>query len=193
MDRARALEKHDPRVLAHKAGLLTIWAPSRLVSAAGHPWCAHRTGRKGLQRVGWRIPFLLSIVLLGVSVWIRLSLSESPAFQKMKAEGKTCKSPLKESFGNRKNLKIVILALLGLTAGQAVVWYTGQFYALFVMTTIANGDNTTANLLIAASLLIGTPFFIFFGGLSDKIDRKPIILAGCLIAASTYFTVFPMP
>ena len=141
---------------------------------------------------GWRIPFLLSIVLLGISVWIRLTLNESPAFQKMKAEGKTSKAPLSESFGEWKNLKIVILALLGLTAGQAVVWYTGQFYALFFMTTIAKVDVTTANLLIAASLLIGTPFFILFGSLSDKIGRKPIIMAGCLIAALTYFTVFPM-
>ncbi len=141
---------------------------------------------------GWRIPFLLSIVLLGISVWIRLSLNESPAFAKMKAEGKTSKSPLSESFGQWKNLKIVILALLGLTAGQAVVWYSGQFYALFFLTTIAKVDNTTANLLIAASLIIGTPFFIFFGALSDKIGRKPIILGGCLIAALTYFTVFPM-
>jgi hypothetical protein len=141
---------------------------------------------------GWRIPFLVSILLLAISVWIRLSLNESPAFQKMKAEGKTSKSPLTESFGEWKNLKIVILALLGLTAGQAVVWYTGQFYALFFMITIAKVDVTTANLLIAASLLIGTPFFILFGTLSDKIGRKPIIMAGCLIAALTYFTVFPM-
>jgi MFS family permease len=141
---------------------------------------------------GWRIPFLLSIVLLGISVWIRLSLSESPAFQKMKSEGKTSKAPLTESFGQWQNLKIVILALLGLTAGQAVVWYTGQFYTLFFMTTIAKVDVTTANLLIAASLLIGTPFFVVFGSLSDRIGRKPIIMAGCLIAALTYFTVFPM-
>ncbi|MCE3273482.1 MAG: putative transporter [Ramlibacter sp.] len=141
---------------------------------------------------GWRIPFLVSILLLAISVWIRLSLNESPAFQKMKAEGKTSKSPLSESFGQWKNLKIVILALLGLTAGQAVVWYTGQFYALFFMITIAKVDVTTANLLIAASLLIGTPFFILFGTLSDKIGRKPIIMAGCLIAALTYFAVFPM-
>lgn len=149
-------------------------------------------GTKEFADWGWRIPFLLSIVLLGISVWIRLSLNESPAFQKMKAEGKTSKAPLAESFGQWKNLKIVILALLGLTAGQAVVWYTGQFYALFFMTTIAKVDVTTANLLIAASLIIGTPFFIVFGTLSDKIGRKPIIMAGCLIAALTYFTVFPM-
>ncbi|WP_048438837.1 MFS transporter [Caenimonas sp. SL110] len=149
-------------------------------------------GEKEFGDWGWRIPFLLSIVLLGISVWIRLSLNESPAFQKMKSEGKTSKSPLTESFGEWKNLKIVILALLGLTAGQAVVWYTGQFYALFFMTTIAKVDITTANLLIAASLLIGTPFFIVFGALSDKIGRKPIIMAGCLIAALTYFTIFPL-
>jgi hypothetical protein len=141
---------------------------------------------------GWRIPFLVSILLLAISVWIRLSLSESPAFQKMKSEGKTSKAPLKESFGEWKNLKIVILALLGLTAGQAVVWYSGQFYALFFITTIAKVDNTTANLFIAASLLIGTPFFVVFGALSDRIGRKPIIMAGCLIAALTYFTVFPL-
>ena len=140
---------------------------------------------------GWRIPFLVSILLLGVSVWIRLSMNESPAFQKMKSEGKTSKAPLTESFGQWKNLKVVILALVGLTAGQAVVWYTGQFYALFFLTTIAKVDATTANLFIAAALVIGTPFFIFFGALSDKVGRKPIIMGGCLIAALTYFTVFP--
>ncbi|MFN5349331.1 MAG: MFS transporter [Polaromonas sp.] len=141
---------------------------------------------------GWRVPFLLSILLLAVSVYIRLSMNESPAFAKMKAEGKTSKAPLSESFGQWKNLKIVILALIGLTAGQAVVWYTGQFYALFFLQSIAKVDPKTANLLIAASLVIGTPFFLFFGSLSDKIGRKPIILGGCLIAALTYFTVFPM-
>ncbi len=141
---------------------------------------------------GWRIPFLLSIFLLGISVYIRLSMNESPAFAKMKAEGKTSKSPLSESFGQWKNLKIVILALVGLTAGQAVVWYSGQFYALFFLTSIAKVDAKTANLLIAASLIIGTPFFIVFGALSDKIGRKVIILGGCLIASLTYFTVFPM-
>ena len=141
---------------------------------------------------GWRVPFLVSILLLGVSVYIRLSMNESPAFTKMKAEGKTSKAPLSESFGQWKNLKIVILALVGLTAGQAVVWYSGQFYALFFLTSIAKVDPKTANLLIAAALVIGTPFFIVFGSLSDKIGRKPIIMAGCLLAAVTYFTVFPM-
>lgn len=139
---------------------------------------------------GWRIPFLVSIFLLAISVWIRLSMNESPAFKKMKEEGKTSKAPLTESFGQWKNLKIVILALVGLTAGQAVVWYTGQFYALFFLTQALKVDPSTANILIAVSLLIGTPFFIVFGTLSDKIGRKPIIMAGCLIAALTYFPLF---
>ena len=149
-------------------------------------------GEQAFGDWGWRIPFLVSILLLGISVWIRLSLSESPAFQKMKAEGKTSKAPLAESFGEWKNLKVVILALVGLTAGQAVVWYTGQFYALFFLTQQLKVDATTANLMIAAALLIGTPFFIVFGTLSDKIGRKPIIMAGCLLAVVTYFPVFKM-
>ena len=139
---------------------------------------------------GWRIPFLVSVFLLAISVWIRLSMNESPAFKKMKEEGKTSKAPLTESFGEWKNLKIVILALVGLTMGQAVVWYTGQFYALFFLTGPLKVDGATANILIAISLLIGTPFFIVFGALSDKIGRKPIIMAGCLIAALTYFPLF---
>ena len=139
---------------------------------------------------GWRIPFIVSIALLGISVWIRLSMNESPAFKKMKEEGKTSKAPLTESFGQWKNLKIVILALVGLTAGQAVVWYTGQFYALFFLTQALKVDGATANIMIAISLIIGTPFFIVFGTLSDKIGRKPIIMAGCLIAALTYFPLF---
>lgn len=139
---------------------------------------------------GWRIPFLVSVFLLGISVWIRLSMSESPAFAKMKAEGKTSKAPLSEAFGQWKNLKIVILALVGLTAGQAVVWYTGQFYALFFLTQTLKVEPATANLLIAASLVIATPFFVIFGTLSDKIGRKMIIMAGCLIAAVTYFPIF---
>ena len=139
---------------------------------------------------GWRVPFILSIALLAVSVYIRLSMNESPAFAKMKAEGKTSKNPLSESFGQWKNLKIVILALIGLTAGQAVVWYSGQFYALFFMTQTLKVDGPTANILVALSLLIGTPFFIVFGSLSDKIGRKPIIMLGCLLAVLTYFHVF---
>jgi MFS family permease len=149
-------------------------------------------GEAAFAEWAWRVPFLVSILLLGVSVWIRLSLSESPAFQKMKAEGKTSKAPLSESFGEWKNLKIVILALIGLTAGQAVVWYSGQFYALFFLTQQLKVDATTANLMIAAALLIGTPFFVVFGTLSDKIGRKPIIMAGCLLAVVTYFPVFKM-
>jgi len=139
---------------------------------------------------GWRIPFLVSVLLLGISVWIRLSMNESPAFAKMKAEGKTSKAPLTESFLKAKNAKIVFLALVGLTMGQAVVWYTGQFYALFFMTQTLKVDLSTANIMVAASLILATPFFIFFGSLSDKIGRKYIILGGCLIAALTYFPIF---
>ncbi len=139
---------------------------------------------------GWRVPFIVSIALLAVSVWIRLSMNESPAFAKMKAEGKTSKAPLSESFGQWKNLKVVILALFGLTAGQAVVWYGGQFYALFFMTQALKVDLATANIYVAISLLIGTPFFIVFGAWSDKIGRKPIIMAGCLLAVLTYFPAF---
>jgi len=141
---------------------------------------------------GWRIPFLLSIFLLAVSVYIRLSMNESPAFTKMKNENKLSKSPLKESFGEWKNLKIVILALLGLVAGQAVVWYTGQFYALFYLTQVLKVDAKTANLMIAGSLVIGTPFFIVFGALSDRIGRKVIIMAGLLLAIITYIPNTPV-
>ena len=139
---------------------------------------------------GWRIPFIVSILLLAISVWIRMTMNESPAFQKMKSEGKTSKAPLAESFGQWKNLKIVLLALFGLVAGQAVVWYSGQFYALFFLTSVLKVDGSTANLLVAASLVIGTPFFVVFGSLSDKIGRKPIILAGMLLAVVTYFPLF---
>ena len=141
---------------------------------------------------GWRIPFLVSVVLLAVSVWIRLRLNESPVFQKMKDEGKSSKAPLTEAFANWSNAKIVILALIGGTMGQGVVWYTGQFYALFFLQSILKVDGYTANLLIAWSLLFGTGFFVVFGALSDKIGRKPIILAGCLIAALTFFPIFRM-
>jgi MFS family permease len=147
-------------------------------------------GEEAFAAWGWRVPFLVSVFLLAVSVWIRLSMNESPAFAKMKAEGKTSKAPLSEAFAKWGNLKIVILALVGLTAGQAVVWYTGQFYSLFFMTQTLKVDGATANLFIAAALVIGTPFFIVFGSLSDKIGRKPIILGGCLIAALTYFPIF---
>ncbi|WP_241288462.1 MFS transporter [Burkholderia stabilis] len=147
-------------------------------------------GEEAFGSWGWRVPFVASILLLAVSVWIRMQLNESPVFLRIKAEGKTSKAPLTEAFGQWKNLKIVILALVGLTAGQAVVWYTGQFYALFFLTQTLKVDGASANILIAIALLIGTPFFLFFGSLSDKIGRKPIILAGCLIAALTYFPLF---
>ena len=139
---------------------------------------------------GWRVPFIVSILLLGISVWIRMSMNESPAFQKMKSEGKTSKAPLSESFGQWKNLKIVILALVGLVAGQAVVWYSGQFYALFFLQNVLKVDGSTANILVAVSLIIGTPFFVVFGTLSDKIGRKPIIMAGLALAVVTYFPLF---
>ncbi|OLF54529.1 MFS transporter [Pseudomonas chlororaphis] len=152
--------------------------------------CRTLLGTEAFEAWGWRIPFLLSILLLIVSVYIRLQLSESPVFQKMKAEGKASKAPLTESFARWDNLKIVIMALLGGTAGQAVVWYTGQFYALFFLLQMLKIDPQTANLLIAGSLLIGTPFFILFGSLSDRIGRKGIIMAGCILAALTYFPIF---
>jgi MFS family permease len=139
---------------------------------------------------GWRIPFLVSVLLLGISVWIRLQLSESPAFAKMKAEGRHSKAPLSEAFGQWVNAKWAILALFGLVAGQAVVWYSGQFYALFFLTGVLKVDSFTANLLVAWALLVGAFGFILFGWLSDKIGRKPIILGGCLLAALTYFPVF---
>ena len=147
-------------------------------------------GEEDFTAWGWRIPFLVSVLLLGISVWIRMSMNESPAFAKMKAEGKTSKAPLSEAFLNWKNGKIVLLALIGLTMGQAVVWYTGQFYALFFLTQTLKIDGATANILIAIALLLATPFFIVFGALSDRIGRKWIILGGCVIAAATYFPIF---
>ncbi|MBU69333.1 MAG: MFS transporter [Cupriavidus sp.] len=148
------------------------------------------TGEAAFAEWGWRIPFLVSVLLLGISVWIRLQLSESPAFQRMKDEGKTSKAPLTEAFGQWRNAKFAIIALFGLVAGQGVVWYTGQFYALFFLQSILKVDGYTANLLIAWSLLLGTGFFVVFGWLSDKIGRKVIILAGCAIAAATFFPIF---
>lgn len=147
-------------------------------------------GEEAFADWGWRIPFLVSILMLGVSLWIRLKLAESPSFKKMKAEGKGSTTPLKDSFGKWPNLKLVLIALVGLTAGQAVVWYTGQFYALFFLERVMKVEASLANILIAVALLLATPFFVFFGWLSDKIGRKPIILAGCLIAALTYFPLF---
>jgi MFS family permease len=139
---------------------------------------------------GWRIPFLVSIVLLIVSVYIRMQLKESPAFMDLKNQGKLSKAPLTEAFATWPNLKLVILALLGATAGQAVVWYGGQFYALFFLEKVLQLDSKAANLIIAAGLLIGTPFFVLWGTLSDRIGRKTVVLAGCVLAALTYFPVF---
>jgi MFS family permease len=139
---------------------------------------------------GWRIPFLVSIVLLAISVYIRLQLAESPVFLEMKAEGKRSVAPLTESFARWDNLRLVILALLGATAGQAVVWYCGQFYALFFLTQVLKVSAQPANLLIAGALLLATPFFVVFGSLSDRIGRKKIVLAGCLLAALTYIPIF---
>jgi len=189
---ATFVAEHAP---AHRRGEYTSWIQttatmglflSLMVILATRTWM----GEEAFGDWGWRIPFLVSSVLLAVSVWIRLSMEESPAFRRMKAEGKGSKAPLTEAFGQWRNLRIVLLALLGLTAGQAVVWYTGQFYALFFLTQMLKIDGATANLLLGIALLIGTPFFVLFGMLSDRIGRKPIILAGCAIAALTYFPLF---
>ena len=147
-------------------------------------------GKEAFAAWGWRIPFLVSVVLLGISVWIRLKMNESPAFKKMKEEGKTSKAPLKEAFGQWKNAKIALLALFGAVVGQAVVWYSGQFYALFFLTGVLKVEAQSANIMVAASLILGTGFFVFFGWLSDKIGRKPIIMAGLLLAMLTYFPLF---
>ena len=147
-------------------------------------------GEAAFNDWGWRIPFLLSVVLLGVSIWIRLQLAESPAFQKMKDEGKQSKAPLTEAFGNWANGKIAILALLGATAGEAVVWYGGQFYALFFLTQTIKVPAVTAQIMIVIALALATPGFILFGWLSDKIGRKPIMMAGFLLAVVTYFPLF---
>ena len=184
-------EYADPK----KRGLATSWIQTTatmglFLSLLVILSCRLTLGTEAFEAWGWRIPFLLSSVMLGISVYIRLQLDESPMFKEMKEHGKGSKAPLTDAFGKWKNLKIVILALFGATAGQAVVWYTGQFYALYFLTQSVKVDATTANLLIAAGLLIGTPFFIFFGWLSDKVGRKPIIMAGCLIAALTYFPIF---
>ncbi len=190
---ATYVAEHAPR---NRRGFFTAWIQttatlglflSLLVILA----CRELTG-KDFEVWGWRIPFILSVLLLSVSLYIRMQMSESPAFQKMKAEGKLSKSPLSESFAQWKNLKIVILALVGLVAGQAVVWYTGQFYALFFITQVLKVDPKTANLLIAAALLIGTPGFIFFGSISDKIGRKVVIMLGLLLAIITYLPNTPV-
>ncbi|MDH1012893.1 MFS transporter [Pseudomonas nicosulfuronedens] len=189
---ATYVAEHAPK---GKRGFFTSWIQttatlglflSLLVIMA----CRTVLGTEAFEAWGWRIPFLLSILLLIISVYIRLQLAESPVFMKMKEEGKASKAPLTESFGRWDNLKVVIMSLLGGTAGQAVVWYTGQFYALFFLLQTLKIDPQTANLLIAGSLLLGTPFFVFFGSLSDRIGRKKIIMTGCILAALTYFPIF---
>jgi len=147
-------------------------------------------GEEFFKDWGWRIPFWVSIILLGISLWIRMKLAESPVFVKMKSQGTTSKAPLSEAFGRWPNLKIVLIALLGAVMGQAVVWYCGQFYALFFLERIVKVDGVTTNVLIAIALALATPGFILFGWLSDRIGRKPIIMAGCLLAMLTYFPLF---
>jgi len=189
--------EHAPK---NKRGFYTSWIQTTatlglfmalLVVLGIRTWMGEKDfAGSGSLTDGWRIPFLLSAILLVVSVWIRLKLNESPVFLRMKAEGRQSKHPLTEAFGQWSNAKIAILALFGATAGEAVVWYGGQFYALFFLTQTLKVPAVTASILIALGLLIGTPFFILFGWLSDKIGRKPIILAGFLLAALTYFPIF---
>jgi MFS family permease len=179
----------------NKRGLYTSWIQTTAtlgLFAALLVTIGTRTamGEEAFAAWGWRVPFLLSIVLLAVSMWIRMQLAESPVFQKMKDEGTTSKAPLTEAFGRWSNLRLVLIALFGAVVGQAVVWYTGQFYALFFLEKMLKVDGATTNILIAIALAIGTPFFVFFGWLSDKIGRKPIILTGCAIAAASYFPLF---
>ena len=189
---ATYVAEHAP---ANRRGLYTSWIQTTATVGLFLSLVvivATRThfGEDAFKTWAWRLPFLVSLVLLLVSMWIRLRLHESPTFLKMIAEGKGSKRPLSEAFGEWKNLKVVLLALFGLTMGQAVVWYTGQFYALFFLEKTLKVDGALTNILVAAALLLGTPFFLVFGWLSDKIGRKPIILAGCLLAAATYFPVF---
>jgi MFS family permease len=189
---ATYVAEHAPN---HRRGYDTSWIQTTatlglFLSLIVIGLCRTNMDTKAFAEWGWRVPFLLSAVLLVFSIYIRLKLQESPVFQKMKSEGKGSKAPLTDSFLKYPNNKYVLLALLGATAGQGVVWYTGQFYALFFLTITLKVDYLTAYTLIGISLLIGTPFFVFFGWLSDKIGRLKIILAGCLIAAVTYFPLF---
>jgi MFS family permease len=189
---ATYVAEHAP---AHRRGLYTSWIQTTATLGLFLSLIVIMATRASMSADdfaawGWRIPFLASIVLLGVSLWIRFQLAESPAFERMKAQGATSKAPLAESFARWSNLKLVLIALFGAVAGQAVVWYTGQFYALFFLERMLKVDGFTANALVAIALAIGAPFFILFGWLSDKIGRKPIILAGCALAALTYFPLF---
>ncbi len=189
---ATYVAEHAPQ---GKRGLFTSWIQTTAtlgLFAALLMVIGTRTalGEDAFKEWGWRIPFLVSIVLLAVSLWIRMQLAESPVFLKMKAQGTTSKAPLAEAFGRWSNLKIVLSALLGAVMGQAVVWYTGQFYALFFLERMLRVDGATTNVLTALALALATPGFVFFGWLSDRIGRKPIILAGCLLAMLTYFPLF---
>lgn len=189
---ATYVAEHAPN---HKRGLYTSWIQTTatlglfasLLVVIG---VRERIGEEAFADWGWRIPFLASAVLLALSLWIRLQLNESPVYQRMKAAGATSKAPLSEAFGNPKNRRLVLIALFGAVAGQAVVWYGGQFYALFYLEKILKVEGASANILIAIALAIGTPFFILFGWLSDRIGRKPIILTGCALAALLYFPLF---
>ncbi|NUT75847.1 MHS family MFS transporter [Pseudomonas sp. C1C7] len=177
-----------------KRGFHTSWIQSTatlglLLSLLVVLGCRYFTGDQ-FEVWGWRIPFLFSIVLLGISTWIRLSLHESPAFTKMKEEGKLCKSPIRESFGKWENLKVVLIALFSINAGQAVTFYAAQFYVLFFLTQFLKMDPAVANGLLIISVTIGAPFFIFFGWLSDKVGRKPVLMIGLLLATALYFPIF---
>ncbi|WP_424301128.1 MFS transporter [Castellaniella sp.] len=184
--------EHAPN---HRRGFFTSWIQTTattgmflsLVVVLG---TRATLGQEAFESWGWRVPFLISVLLLVISVWIRLRLHESPAFTRMKSEGRVSRAPIKEAFGQWRNLRLILLALIGLTAGQAVVWYTGQFYALYFLTESLRVDANLANILVALSLLLACPFFLVFGALSDRIGRKPIIMAGCLIACLSYFPVF---
>jgi len=177
-----------------KRGFHTSWIQSTatlglLLSLLVVLGCRYFTGDQ-FEVWGWRIPFLLSIVLLGISTWIRLSLHESPAYLKMKEEGKTSKAPIRESFGKWENLKVVLIALFSINAGQAVTFYAAQFYVLFFLTQFLKMDPAVANTLLIISVVIGAPFFIFFGWLSDKVGRKPVLMLGLLLATALYFPIF---
>jgi len=178
-----------------KRGLHTSWIQTTatlgfFLSILVIGLCRGTMAEATFKEWGWRIPFLLSLVLLTISVYIRLKLNESPVFLRMKAEGKASKAPLRESFANWANLKIVLLSLFGATAGQGVVWYTGQFYALFFLQVTLKIDWQTSYVIVAIALAMGTGFFVFFGWLSDKIGRKKIMMAGCLLGALTYFPIY---
>lgn len=189
---ATYVAEHSPDA---KRGFYTSWIQTTAtlglaVSLGVILACRGIIGPDEFARWGWRVPFLLSVVLVGVSVYIRLKLQESPLFSKMKREGKASASPLRDSFGNWVNLRMVLLALFGATAGQGVVWYTGQFYALLFLQKTLLVEFVQSNWIVGAALIAGTPFFVVFGAMSDRVGRKPIILSGCLIAALAYVPIY---